>query len=116
MQGHYAGPLQPGSAVLPAAESPTTYFWRWKNAAFDALVDAMGQTAPDDPALDGLFRQAMEIWLDELPSIPLVQWYHRIPHNERYWTNWPSAENPYIHSAYWHRIWLLVLLELEPVQ
>ena len=54
----------------------------------------MGQTAPDDPALQTFFREAMEIWLAELPSIPIVQWYHRIPHNQTYWKNWPSAENP----------------------
>ena len=90
-------------------------FWRWSNPAFDALVDQMGQTAPDDPALQTLFREAMEIWLAELPSIPIVQWYHRIPHNQTYWTNWPSAENPYINSAYWHNTWLLVLLGLKPV-
>ena len=65
-----------------------------------------------DKAL-GLYRQAMEIWLAELPSIPILQWYHRIPHNETYWKNWPSAANPYINSAYWHRVWLLVLLNLE---
>ena len=91
-------------------------FWRWKNEEFDALVDQMGQTAPDDPKLDGLFRQAMDIWLRELPSIPLVQWYHRIPHNETYWKNWPTAKNAYINSAYWHNTWLLVLLGLEPAQ
>ena len=92
------------------------YFWRWSNPEFDTLVDAMGSTAPDDPELTGLFRKAMDIWLSELPSIPIVQWYHRIPHNETYWTNWPTAQDPYINSAYWHRTWLLVLLELEPVQ
>jgi len=54
--------------------------------------------------------------LQELPSIPLVQWPHRIAHNETYWTNWPSEENPYINSAYWSRTWLLVLLNLEAVQ
>ncbi len=91
-------------------------FWRWANTDFDKLVDRMGETAPDDPELHILLRQAMEIWLAELPSIPLVQWYHRIPHNETYWTNWPSAENPYINSAYWHNTWLLVLLNLEPTQ
>jgi len=91
-------------------------FWRWSNEEFDAIVDQMGQTAPDDPELVGLFRQAMDIWLRELPSIPLVQWYHRIPHNETYWKNWPTAENPYINSAYWHNTWLLVLLGLEPAQ
>jgi peptide/nickel transport system substrate-binding protein len=89
-------------------------FWRWSNPEFDELVDKMGQTAPDDPALEGLFRQAMEIWLRELPAIPLVQWYHRIPHNETYWKNWPTQENPYINSANWHNTWLLVLLGLEP--
>lgn len=92
------------------------HFWRWQNKPFDALIDEMGRIAPDDPKLVGLFHEAMDIWLAELPSIPIVQWYHRIPHNETYWTNWPTAENPYINSAYWHRTWLLVLLELEPAQ
>ena len=91
-------------------------FWRWSNPEYDALVDQMGQTAPDDPELQRLFREAMEIWLSELPSIPIVQWYHRIPHNETYWKNWPTAKNPYINSAYWHNTWLLVLLGLEPAQ
>ena len=92
------------------------YFWRWQNAHFDQIIDRMAGTAPDDPLLLEHFRQAMEIWLRELPSIPLLQWYHRIPHNETYWQNWPTAETPYINSAYWARTWLLVLLELEPVQ
>ena len=91
-------------------------FWRWQNEEYDRIVDQMGQTAPDDPQLLTLFRHAMEIWIEELPSIPLVQWYHRIPHNETYWTDWPTAENPYINSAYWHTSFLLVLLGLEPVQ
>jgi len=92
------------------------HFWRWRNEEFDATVDRMIEVAPEDPRLVTLFRQAMDIWLRELPSIPLVQWYHRVPHNETYWQNWPTAENPYINSANHHRTWLLVLLELEPVQ
>jgi peptide/nickel transport system substrate-binding protein len=95
-----------------AADMP----WRWRNTAYDEIIDRMGQTPVDDPAMETLYREAMEIWLDELPSIPLVQWPHRIPHNEKYWTNWPSADNPYINSAYWSRTWLLVLLNLQPRQ
>ena len=101
--------------IQPTGTSTPT-FWRWKNEAFDRIVDEMGQIPPDDPRLMGLFRQAMDIWLRELPSIPILQWYHRIPHNETYWKNWPTAQNPYINSAYWHRTWLLVLLGLEPAQ
>ena len=92
------------------------YMWRWSNAEYDAIVDRMASVGPGDPELMRLYRQAMEIWLAELPSIPILQWYHRIPHNETYWKNWPSAANPYINSAYWHRVWLLVLLNLEPTR
>ena len=70
----------------------------------------------DDPALIPLFRQAMDIWLKEMPAIPLLQWFHRIPHNQTYWKNWPSAQNPYMNSAYWVRTFLIVLLGLEPAQ
>lgn len=104
------------SRFVQPTGSPAEYFWRWKNEEFDRIVDDMAAVSADDPELMALYRQAMEIWLAELPSIPLLQWYHRIAHNETYWTNWPSQENPYINSAYWHRVWLLVLLELQPTQ
>ena len=101
--------------VQPTGTS-AEYIWRWANPEFDEIVDRMATTAPDDQELVQLFGQAMDIWYRELPSIPLVQWYHRIPHNETYWTNWPTEENPYVNSAYWHRTWLLVLLRLQPTQ
>ena len=104
------------SRFVQPTGTATQYFWRWQNENFDRLVDRMGQTAVEDPALVGLFQQAMEIWLRELPAIPLVQWFHRIPHNQAYWTGWPTAADPYINSAYWHRTWLRVLLRLEPTE
>lgn len=93
-----------------------TYPYRWENEPFDTLVDEMAVTSPDDPALHDLFRQAMEIWVPELPDIGLVQWMHRIPTNTTYWTNWPSAENPYINTAYWHRTSSLWLHTIQPAQ
>ena len=39
---------------------------------------------------------------------------HRIPHNETYWTDCPRRDNPCINNVYWSRIWLLVLLNLQP--
>ncbi len=101
--------------VQPTGTSTPT-FWRWSNAEYDAIVDRMGETDPANPELIELFHQALGVWLPEMPAIPLLQFYHRIPHNQTYWTNWPSAQNPYINSAYWHRTWLLVLLGLEPTQ
>ena len=104
------------SRFVQPTGTATENFWRWRNAEFDQLVDRLGGVDPADPEAVALFRQAMEIWLRELPSIPLVQWYHRVPHNQTYWTGWPSAEDPYINTAYWHRTFLLVLLKLRPAQ
>ena len=104
------------SRFVEPTGTPTPYYYRWSNAEFDRLVDRMGQVSPDDPALIPLFRQAMDIWLTELPAIPLLQWFHRIPHNQTYWSNWPSAKNPYMNSAFWVRSVLIVLLGLEPTQ
>jgi peptide/nickel transport system substrate-binding protein len=104
------------SRYVKPTGTATAYYYRWSNAKFDRLVDEMGKVAPDDPALIPLFRDAMDIWLAELPAVPLLQWFHRIPHNQTYWTNWPSAENPYMNSAFWVRTVLIVLLGLEPTQ
>jgi peptide/nickel transport system substrate-binding protein len=77
--------------------------FRWVNTEFDAIVDEMSVTGEDDPAIEEQFKEAMGIWIQDLPDIPLVQWFHRIPTNTTYWDNFPSAENPYINGAYWHR-------------
>jgi peptide/nickel transport system substrate-binding protein len=83
---------------------------------FDAIVDEMAVTPMGDPRLFDQFHKAMEVWLRELPDVPLVQWYHRVLTNTTYWTNWPTEENPYINTAFWHLTFPLVLWNLEPVQ
>ncbi len=90
-------------------------FSRWKNPAYDKIVDEVYVTDPQNvPRLKDLFRAAMEIWLPELPDIQLVQNHHRIPMNTTYWKNWPTAENPYINGASWHLTFPLVLWNLRP--
>lgn len=93
-----------------------TYSYRWVNKKFDSIVDEMGSIGSDDPRLHKLFREAMQIWIPELPDIGIVQWYHRIPTDTTYWKNWPSESNPYINTAYWHRTSPLWIHSIKPVQ
>ena len=66
----------------------------WCNEDFDEIVVEMAQTHPDDyEKMQPLFRQAMEIWLPELPSLPLFNWMHNFAMSEKYWTNWPGTTN-----------------------
>jgi peptide/nickel transport system substrate-binding protein len=48
--------------------------------------------------------------------LPICQFFHRIPMNTTYWTNWPTEDNPYINGAPWHLTFPLLLWGLEPTQ
>jgi peptide/nickel transport system substrate-binding protein len=86
---------------------------RWTNPDFEAAAVEMNNTAMDDPKMTELFRKCMEVYYKELPDLPVVQWFHRIPVNQYYWSNWPDEKNPYMNSALWHLTMLIVVLGLK---
>jgi hypothetical protein len=69
-----------------------------------------------DQRLLDLFRDAMKIWLRELPNAPLIQWFHRIPNTGTYWNGWPNVLNSYLNGAHWHLTFPLILQHLTPMQ
>jgi peptide/nickel transport system substrate-binding protein len=94
--------------------------WRWSGEAaesYGALVDEMGTLPLGDPRVDELFVDAMEIWFDELPVIPITQAKKIIPFNTTYWNGWPTAEQNYIHPpTWWQGNTEEIILSLQPVQ
>ncbi len=89
--------------------------YRWNNKPFSDIVDQMGLIAEDDPKLMDLWLKSLEIFLPDLPDVQLVQTVIAVPMNTTYWTNWPSAKDPYVHEGFWHRNALHMILKLEPV-
>jgi peptide/nickel transport system substrate-binding protein len=77
--------------------------YRWKNADYDKAVEEMARTQPTDPKFLQLFTQAMDVWFANLPSLPTVKWYLRVPFNTTYWKGWPTEKNPYVAGGSWHR-------------
>lgn len=89
----------------------------WSNPEYDAIVDEVYVTPMEDTdTLKRLFREAMEIWLPELPNVQVTEWYHRIPMNTTYWQGWPTEEDPYVNGAFWHLTFPLILNRLTPTQ
>jgi peptide/nickel transport system substrate-binding protein len=93
-----------------------TNMYRWSNTDFSSIVDKMGTYPEDDPAVMPLWQQAMQIWLPNLPDVPLIQTVIALPMNTTYWTNWPQGDHPYIHEGFWHRTGLHIFLNLHPTQ
>ncbi len=98
----------------PTGESCGNNRPRWANPEYDEVVDEMSVTPMGDPKMKELFRRGMEIWYKELPEVPIVQWFHRIPYNTTYWTNWPTEENLTVNGALWHLTAPIVLWHLKP--
>ncbi|MEM7031093.1 MAG: ABC transporter substrate-binding protein [Chloroflexota bacterium] len=105
--------------LAPAGERAEKNAWRWsgdKADAYSAIVDEIGVLPLGDPAIDDLFLEATELWLSELPVIPVTEARKIIPFDTTYWTNWPTAENNYIHPPTWWQHFHAIIHELEPAQ
>jgi len=92
------------------------HFSRYKNPDFDKIVAEMRATPPGDPKLVDQFMKAIEIYWKDMIDVPIIQWLHRIPYNQTYWTNWPTADNPYLNGAYWHNTFPLLVLGLKAAE
>jgi len=105
--------------LLPVGERASFNAWRWsgENAeAYSALVDQIGVLPLGDPQIDQLFVDAMRYWMEELPVIPIAQARKTIPFDTTYWTNWPTAENNYIHPPTWWQSTHRIIHSLQPAQ
>jgi peptide/nickel transport system substrate-binding protein len=97
----------------------TRYRWsnsRYENPEYDKIIDQMEAMPPsaDDPKYVDLFRQAVTIWLRDLPEIVLSEERHVWTYNTRCWKGWPSAETPYVAP---YDVWggfLQAVIRLEP--
>jgi len=98
---------------VPLGELGSTFernSFRYKNPAFDAIVDEIFQTPPDDTAtLTPLVHEAMAIWYEDMPAIPLVQAPALVPFNSTYWTGWPTADDPWNMPVSWWATFNLVV-------
>jgi peptide/nickel transport system substrate-binding protein len=98
---------------VPLGESAPWYernSFRFKNEAFDAIVDEMASTPPtDEEKIKDQFHRAAEILFDELPVVMMVQAPALVPFNTTYWEGWPSADNPWNMPVSWWATFNLVI-------
>jgi peptide/nickel transport system substrate-binding protein len=100
--------------LKPAGERQSANYWRWKNAEYSALVDQIGQLPIGDPKIDDLFLKANELFMKELPVIPVTQARKLTPFNTTYWTGWPTKEDGYASPTPWWQNFHAVIHKIQP--
>jgi peptide/nickel transport system substrate-binding protein len=123
--GHGASLLDPDAALelfdgkysTPNGTSAGNGRWsRYKNPEYDKILDEMAPLSSDDPKFQADAAKALGIYWRDVIDIPIIQWLHRIPYNNTYWTNWPSAKNVAdgTNGAFWAHTGMLVVTALKP--
>ncbi|HMN29027.1 MAG TPA: ABC transporter substrate-binding protein, partial [Caldilineaceae bacterium] len=98
---------------------PAPIWWatsRWQNEEYDKLVEEIAPLKADDPKTMELFKQAMDIWVSEMPDIYVGQLIIRYPMNTTNWTNWPTQDNVYGFPHSWQHDFMLTFINLKPAQ
>jgi ABC-type transport system substrate-binding protein len=127
MFGHGASTVDPYAALnlyhsqYSAAVGTTAgnnRFSRYVNPDYDALLDTMAPLSADDPAFQEAAAKALGIYWRDTLDCPVIQWLHRIPYNQTYWTNWPTEANPALgtNGAFWAETGMLVITSLKKAQ
>lgn len=102
----------------PGTAAPGSRWSRYNNPEFDALLDEMAPLPDTDPKFQENAVKLLEIyWRDQI-DIPVIQWLHRIPYNQTYWTNWPTQDNlaSGTNGAFWAHTGMLVVTNLKAAQ
>jgi peptide/nickel transport system substrate-binding protein len=127
MFGHGASLVDPYAAFelfhsrYSASVGTTTgasHFSRYSNPEYDAILDEMAPLGADDPIFKANAAKLLEIYWRDTIDIPIIQWLHRIPYNQTYWTNWATADNlaDGTNGAFWAHTGMLVVTQLKAAQ
>jgi peptide/nickel transport system substrate-binding protein len=88
---------------------------RFQSPELDALVDQLTDADPADPAVRPVFDQALDLYMAQVPAVPLIQTIYPLLFSTAYWTGWPTPDNPYTIPAPWWSHFLFAIGGVEPV-
>lgn len=91
---------------LSTSSSYLGNYGRYNNKEVFSLVDQLNRTPLSDKAQNKkIITKISEIYLKDMPVIPL--WYNGMwfQASEAHWTNWPNEKNPYAYPSSWLERW-----------
>jgi peptide/nickel transport system substrate-binding protein len=100
--------------MKPIGERDVANNWiRFSDPELDALAPKMEVTSPDDPAIKDMYKQAFEIFIKNMVSIPVIQTTFVMPFDTHYWKGWPDENNIYAVPFTWWTEFQFVLYQLK---
>lgn len=102
--------------VVPTGEAPPANQIRWTNDEISRIGEEMEGLLPSDPKTIELGREALKVFVEEMPYIPMVGTSKFVPVDTTYWTGWPSIDNHYDNPVWWWSGFKYILPHIESTQ
>ena len=81
-------------------DHPAGNWENYANPVAGPLIDAIPKES-DAEVLQGIYTELQELWLTEIPGVPIfygATWYE---YSEEYWVGWPNEENGFWFANFW---------------
>jgi peptide/nickel transport system substrate-binding protein len=79
-----------------------------------AIATKLDSADPNNPANKPTFDQGLEVFLKNLPALPVIQTVFPIAYNTTYWKGWPTDDNLYNVPQWWWAQFIHVLGKIQP--
>lgn len=80
------------------------------------FLDAMAAVPPESEENYAIVRDFLKYWTEQMYYITTISFKKFVTWDERYWTGFPTSENPEYMPLYWFQAGKFALQSLEPVQ
>ena len=87
---------------------------RTRIPALSEIAAKINKSDPSDPASKPLFDQGLEVFMKNLPALPVIQTVFPIAYNTTYWKGWPTDDNLYNVPQWWWQQFIFVLGKIQP--
>jgi peptide/nickel transport system substrate-binding protein len=99
----------------PGEIQPARNWMRWENPRLDEIIEEI-RTVPftDLERNVELGQEFVRLHLEDMPNIPVMSYNVFVAMSERYWTGYPTSENPYANPVNNWANSRYILTQLEP--
>ena len=102
--------------IVPLGERGSGQGSRWNNAEATEIIHKLANLDPESDEAYQLGLDFMKVAIADMPFIGFHSGVKFVPTNSTYWTNYPSAENPYNGPWWWWSCFKYIVTEITPAE
>ncbi len=93
---HWSGTFQPSAYAvfnMLLSKDGGANYGKYENPQVDQILAEFGKTVDENKEAQYI-KQLCQIWLQDVPAVPVYMATLFYEANTEYWTNWPNEKNP----------------------